>query len=86
VAIAEAKNEQITSGLGQCIAEMIASKIFNEREGSAVDRIYGAVTTGNTWKFLRYDNKTAYIDKPEYHIANINKIMGILVKMIHQEI
>lgn len=86
VAIVEAKNEQITSGLGQCIAEMIASKIFNEREGRTVDKIYGSVTTGNTWKFLKYDNNTAYIDKPEYHIASINKIMGIFVKMVHQEV
>jgi len=85
VAVVEAKNEQITSGLGQCVAEMIASKIFNEKEGNAVDKVFGAVTAGNTWKFLRYDNRTAYIDRPEYHIADINKIMGILVKMVHQD-
>lgn len=85
VAIVEAKNEQMTSGLGQCIAEMIASKIFNEKEGNIIDKIYGAVTTGNTWKFLKYDNNVAYIDKLEYHITNVNKIMGILVKMVHQE-
>ncbi len=85
VAIVEAKNEQLTSGLGQCIAEMIASKIFNKNEGNNVDKIYGAVTTGNTWKFLKYINNTAYIDKLEYHIANVNMIMGIFVKMVHQE-
>lgn len=85
VAIVEAKNEQLTSGLGQCIAEMIASKIFNKNEGNDVDKIYGAVTTGNTWKFLKYINNTAYIDKLEYHIANVNKIMGIFVKMVRQE-
>ena len=85
VAIVEAKNEQLTSGLGQCIAEMIASKIFNENEGNNVDKIYGAVTTGNTWKFLKYIDNTAYIDKLEYHIANVNMIMGIFVKMVLQE-
>lgn len=79
------KNEQVTSGLGQCIAEMIVSKIFNEKEGNDIDKIYGAVTTGNTWKFLRYNKHIAYIDRPEYHIADVNKIMGILVKMMHQE-
>ncbi len=85
VAIVEAKNEQIISGLGQCIAEMIASKIFNEKEGNIIDKIYGAVTTGSTWKFLKYENDTAYIDRLEYHIGNVNKIMGIFVKMVHQE-
>jgi len=85
VTIVEAKNEQIISGLGQCIAEMIASKMFNEKEGNVIDKIYGVVTTGNIWKFLRYNKNTAYIDKSEYHIANVNKIMGIFVKMIHEE-
>jgi len=85
IAVVEAKNEQMTSGLGQCIAEMIASKIFNEKEGNIIDKIYGAVTTGNTWKFLKYENNKAYIDRVEYHIANVNKIMGIFVRMGHQE-
>jgi len=85
IAIVEAKNEQLTSGLGQCLAEMVASKIFNEKEGNAISKIYGAITTGNTWKFLKYENETAYIDKPEYHIDNVNKIMGIFVKMVSQE-
>ncbi|MDI6791614.1 MAG: hypothetical protein QME81_01930 [bacterium] len=83
-AIVEAKNEQVTSGLGQCIAEMIAAEIFNEREGNNIDKIYGTVTTGNTWKFLEYRKGRACIDRPEYHIANVNKIIGIFVKMMRQ--
>src|SRR5712691_3682960 len=30
-AIVEAKNENLKTGLGQCIAEMIAARLFNER-------------------------------------------------------
>ncbi len=36
VMIVEAKNENIKGGLGQCVAEMIAAQIFNEREGNAI--------------------------------------------------
>ncbi len=86
LAIVEAKNEQMISGLGQCIAEMIAAQIFNEREGNPVQQIYGAVTTGNAWKFLKYRDDTAYIDKLEYYISNVGKIMAILVKMVKQEV
>ncbi len=31
ITIVEAKNENIPSGIGQCIAEMIAAKLFNEQ-------------------------------------------------------
>lgn len=53
VAIVEAKKENLNGGLGQCAAEMIAARMFNEREGNTVSTIYGAVTTGNLWKFLQ---------------------------------
>ncbi|MBF0450331.1 MAG: hypothetical protein HQK75_06495 [Candidatus Magnetomorum sp.] len=86
VAIVEAKNEQIISGLGQCIAEMIASELFNEREGNSIDKIFGAVTTGSTWKFLEYRKGKAYIDRSEYYITNVNKIIGIFIKMVRQEL
>ncbi|MEK8019468.1 MAG: hypothetical protein VSS75_021555 [Candidatus Parabeggiatoa sp.] len=41
------------------------------------------MTTGNTWRFLEYDYKDnmAYIDVVEYHITNVNKIVGILMEM-----
>ena len=85
LAIVEAKNDQVTNGLGQCVAEMIAARIFNDREETSVRSIYGAVTTGSAWKFLKYENDVIYIDRPEYYIADVNKIMGILIKMMRQE-
>jgi hypothetical protein len=85
ITIVEAKNENISGGLGQCIAEMFAAYLFNEKEGLILPNIYGVVTTGNTWKFLKYELNTVYIDVPEYHVTNINKIVGILVNMVNQE-
>ena len=85
VAIVAAKNEYIGGGLGQCIAEMFAAQIFNAQEGRPLPKAYGAVTTGNTWKFLKYENGAAYIDLPEYHIANPGKIVGILAAMVRLE-
>lgn len=81
IAVVEAKNEYIGGGLGQCVAEMYAARLFNEREGLTMPAVYGAVTTGNLWKFLKLEGDTVYIDLPEYHIANIGKIMTILLAM-----
>jgi len=82
IAVVEAKNERIMSGLGQCIAEMIAAKLYNEREGKTVNCIYGAVTTGQAWKFLKLQADTAYIDIENYYIKNPKKIVGIFTHMI----
>jgi hypothetical protein len=85
VTIVEAKNENFNLGMGQCVAEMVAAKLFNEREQSEVSWIYGVVTTGNVWKFLKLDQSTVYIDIREYHVDDVAKVLGILSKMVNQE-
>ncbi len=82
VTIVEAKNENITGGLGQCIAEMYAAAIFNERENNTIACIYGAVTIGDEWKFIKLVGDTAYIDTVKYYANEIQKIVAILVEMV----
>jgi len=78
VTLAEAKNESIRSGLGQCIAEMIAAQLFNQRHGEVIETVYGAVTTGTEWKFLKLSGKKIWIDKRDYFINEVSHILGIL--------
>jgi hypothetical protein len=85
ITVVEAKNENIMSGLGQCAAEMIASKIFNEQDGTDLSKIYGVVTSGNIWKFLKLEDNRIYIDSDDYSIREVSKIVGILCLMIEQE-
>ena len=84
ITITEAKNENIVSGLGQCIAEMYASQIYNEKEGYDLSSVYGGVTTGDEWKFVKLTKDTAYIDADNYYINDIGKIVGILTDMVQQ--
>jgi hypothetical protein len=78
ITLVEAKKENITAGLGQCVAEMLAARIFNERAGNQVSTIYGAVTTGSIWKFMQLDGSVISIDLTEYYLKDVNKILGIL--------
>jgi len=86
ISVVEAKNDNIKSGLAQCSAEMIASQIFNEQKQDRIDTIYGIVTTGSIWKFLKLDGKTLYIDIKEYYLEQLGKIMGIMLHIIRSEI
>jgi hypothetical protein len=86
VTIVEAKKENINAGLGQCVAEMLAAKLFNEREGNNIPTIYGTVTTGTNWKFLKLIGQVVEIDLIEYYINNIGKILGILSNILTEEI
>ncbi len=84
IAVIESKDGKTTSGLGQCIAEMYASNIFNEQNELQIATIYGVITTGNNWRFLKYKENTAFINLDEYPIKNISKIIWILTEMVNQ--
>ena len=81
VSVVEAKKENIPRGVGQCLAEMVAARIFNQQQHREVATIYGVVTTGSIWKFLRIVDSTAYIDVTEYYINDVERIVGIIVSM-----
>jgi len=65
--------------LGQCAAEMVAIQLFNEREGTSVPAVFGCVTSGSLWRFLKLEDSALTIDRPEYHLRDVAKILGILV-------
>lgn len=81
IAIVEAKNENLVSGLGQCVAEMYAADLYNAQENGIQSVIYGAVTTGDEWRFLKLMGRSVHIDLDSYYISEIEKILGILVQM-----
>ena len=86
ITLVEAKNDNIKFGLGQCVAEMIAAQLFNEREGNEIQPIYGVVTTGELWKFLKLEGKLVSIDLSNYPVVNANKILGILMNTIYNQV
>ena len=82
VAIVEAKKENLVAGLGQCVAEMIAANLFNQRKQNQIPTIYGTVTSGTNWRFLKLQDTVVSIDLDEYYLDNVNKILGILANNI----
>lgn len=82
ITLVEAKKENINAGLGQCVAEMLAARIFNERSGNDISAIYGSVTTGSIWKFLKLEGSVINIDLTEYYLKDVNKLLGILASGI----
>ena len=80
--LVEANNQDINSGLGQCGAEMIAAQVYNAKNNNAIDVIYGCVTTGALWRFLRLENKTLYIDRVEIPLEPVERLLGIFLQIV----
>ncbi len=84
VVIVEAKKADLNSGVGQCIAEMVAAQRFNAARNRPVSNIYGCITSGTQWRFLQLQGKNVTIDLTEYPLSPMNKILSYLVWMSSQ--
>jgi hypothetical protein len=82
ITVVEAKKEDILKGIPQCLAELVAAQIFNARADKPIDTLYGVITTGEVWKFLRLQGTNAVMDTDDYFLNQPEKIVGIFLSML----
>jgi hypothetical protein len=81
VVLVEAKKADINSGMGQCMAEMVAAQRFNEQAGEHPKPVYGCVSSGLLWRFLQLDDRQMSVDMRDYSLEPIADLLGKLVWM-----
>jgi hypothetical protein len=77
ITLAEAKDEVLDYGQGQCAAQMYAAQLFNEQKGKPQPFIYGCAVTGGDWKFMKLAGKQLFLDNKTYYISDLPNILGI---------
>jgi len=82
VVIVEAKKTDLKTGLGQCIAEMVAAQRFNIAQGVEIGTIYGIVSNGIQWQFLALQDAAVTIDLTVYTLPPVEPILADLVWMV----
>jgi hypothetical protein len=80
--IKEAKQNIVENNMGQCAAQMLGARIFNQSENQAIETIFGCVTNGEVWQFLKLEDQTILIDAKKYFIDNLEQILGVLQAII----
>ena len=83
--VVEAKRDDVESGLGQCLAQMLGAQQFNQGSnqnqpdsGQPRQTIFGCVTTGEIWQFLRLQDSAFTIDSDRFYIDRLDRILGCL--------
>ena len=84
ISIIEAKNDNFELGIPQCIATMYAAQIFNDNKEKRQKAVYGAVSIGTEWQFLKLENMVAYQDTQYYSIRNLPELLGVLQTIIEE--
>jgi hypothetical protein len=79
VTVLEAERNDIEGGLGPCAAQMFAARLFNERAGGSRRPVYGCVTTGTEWQFLRLDADGLVIDPDRRYVVQLGAVLAALL-------
>jgi hypothetical protein len=81
--IVEAKDNDIELGIPQCIAQLCGANFFNQKvENIQLKNIYGAVTTGTEWNFLKMEDNNVMIDNDIYSIKNLSELLGAINHLV----
>lgn len=78
----EAEAGEIETALSQCAAQMLAAQIFNDRQNNHIPEIFGCVTTGIAWRFLKLAENNLTIDADIYCLDNLPLLLGILQTVV----
>lgn len=82
-AVVEAKKNDVEGGLGQCIAQMVAAQDFGAAfRGTA--RVYGCVTTGEAWQFLRLSQEVVELDRRRFYLDNLAGVLGSIAAIVSE--
>ena len=81
IVIVEAKKADLNVGMGQCMAEMIAAQRFNLEAGREPNPVYGCVSSGTLWRFLRLTDQQVEVDVENYLLTPIDRLLGRLIWM-----
>jgi hypothetical protein len=74
----ESKNKTPDEGYAQCAAEMYAARLFNQENNSPYHTIYGAVTNGFEWVFLKLEGNVLFIDPERYYLNEVEKLLTLM--------
>ncbi len=73
--IVEAKKNDIEEGIGQCGAQLLGARAYNEQDGYSVPVLYGCVTTGEAWQFLKLEGSTLLLHPERFSLKEIGKVL-----------
>jgi hypothetical protein len=76
IAMAESKRDNLENGLGQCAAQMYGAIIYNQNHGKQTEKVYGCVTTGDLWQFMKLEHKLLTIDRNVIYLNELDRILS----------
>ncbi len=80
--ILEAKKHDVDEGLPQCAAQMLAALRYKEQDGKPLSWLYGCVTNGDIWHFLKLQGTDLQLHPDRFGMDEVSKILWLLMECL----
>ncbi len=77
ISLCEAKKGSIEDSLAQCAAQMYGARVYNQKKKNNIDDIYGCVSSGVDWQFMKLEGQTIWKDTKTYTLSNLPELLGV---------
>lgn len=84
--LVEAKLADLNTGMGQVVAEMIAAQRFNRQQQKQISCIYGCITSGTQWRFLKLCDRNLTIDPVDRNLEPLEVLVGSILQVFYNYI
>jgi len=56
---------------------MYGARVFNQKHKKNIETIYGCISTGTEWQFMKLEEQTIWKDTQIYSLANLPELLGV---------
>lgn len=80
--ILEAKRGDLEEGIPQCAAQLLGASRYGDREARPLPYLYGCVTNGQLWQFVKLQANELHRHTECYAINEVSKILWFIVQCL----
>jgi len=80
--VVEAKKNDLELGLGECAAQLVGARLFNERRKRPLGILFGCATTGEAWQLLRMEDTEVLVHNDRFYIKNLDQVLWALTSVL----
>jgi hypothetical protein len=75
--ITESKIGMLNKAWAQAAAQMLGVSILNQKQNHPLEIVFGGVTDGNSWQFMKLEHKIVHIHPTVIPLAHLPLILGV---------
>ena len=81
--VTESKIGRVIEAFPQATSQMLGVRLFNKNRNSDIEIIHSIVTDGTTWRIMKLEGNTVFVDQTNFSTQNLPVLLGVLQEVVY---